>query len=219
MTHIQFGFTMPVDRLTKERQPTYVADLHRALNLVAGHFDSAWAIDHLQSDDQGGLLEGFTTLTYVAALHPQLKFGHTVLCQSFRNPALVAKMASTLHYLSGGRYILGIGAGWHEEEYRAYGYDFPSGAVRVEQTEEALRIIRALWTEEQANFEGKHYRVAEARCEPKPDPVPTVMVGAFRPKMLRLAAKYADRGSGFTRITRLGPRAGDSAPMVQIELV
>jgi alkanesulfonate monooxygenase SsuD/methylene tetrahydromethanopterin reductase-like flavin-dependent oxidoreductase (luciferase family) len=159
--------------------------------MAAGHFDSAWVVDHLQFGDVA-VLEGFTTLTYFAALHPQLKFGHAVLCQSFRSPALVAKMAATLQYLSSGRYILGIGAGWHEEEYRAYGYDFPSAAVRVEQTEEALKIIRAMWTQEQATFEGKHYRGAEARCEPKPNPVPPVMVGAFRPKMLRVAAKYAD---------------------------
>ncbi|HET7087520.1 MAG TPA: LLM class flavin-dependent oxidoreductase, partial [Anaerolineae bacterium] len=132
------------------------------------------------------------TLAYMAALHPQLKFGHTVLCQSFRNPALLAKMGATLQFLSGGRFILGLGAGWHEEEYRAYGYDFPPDRVRVAQLEETLQIIRAMWTEAKATFEGQYYRVVEARCEPKPDPIPAVMIGAFRPKMLRLAAKYAD---------------------------
>jgi alkanesulfonate monooxygenase SsuD/methylene tetrahydromethanopterin reductase-like flavin-dependent oxidoreductase (luciferase family) len=191
MAPVQFGFIIPAELRDKRLISTYVEDVNRALSLVTGHFDSAWVVDHLQFGDTA-VLEGFTSLTYFAALHPRLKVGHTVLCQSFRNPALVAKMASTLQYLSGGRYILGIGAGWHEEEYRAYGYDFPSPAVRVEQTEEALQIIRAMWTEEQAAFEGKHYRVAAARCEPTPDPVPPVMLGAFRPKMLRVAAKYAD---------------------------
>src|SRR5687768_2166115 len=191
MTHIQFGFIIPADQLDKKLRATYVEDLNRALTLVTGHFESAWIIDHLQSDG-ADMLEGFTTLTYMAALHPELKFGHTVLCQSFRNPALVAKMGATLQFLSGGRFILGIGAGWHEEEYRAYGYDFPPARVRVEQLEETLKIIKTLWTEGPATFEGKHYQIREAFCEPKPVPLPPVMVGAFRPKMLRLTAQYAD---------------------------
>jgi alkanesulfonate monooxygenase SsuD/methylene tetrahydromethanopterin reductase-like flavin-dependent oxidoreductase (luciferase family) len=161
------------------------------LGLVAGHFDSAWSIDQLQSGD-ADQLEGFTALTYMAALRPQLTFGHTVLCQSFRNPALLAQMGATLQFMSGGRFILGIGAGWNEEEYRAYCYDFPPARVRVDQLEEALQIIKVMWTEETATFEGRYYRVIEARCDPKPDPVPTIMLGAFKPKMLRLTAKYAD---------------------------
>jgi len=191
MSQIQFGFTMPADQLDKTQRATYVADLNRALTLISGHFDSAWFIDHLQAGDED-MLEGFTALSYMAALHPQLKFGHTVLCQSFRNPALLAKMGATLHFLSGGRFILGLGAGWHEEEYRAYGYDFPPASVRVEQLEETLHIIKALWTEPQATFQGKHYHVHAAYCEPKPDPLPVIMVGAFKPKMLRLTARYAD---------------------------
>jgi alkanesulfonate monooxygenase SsuD/methylene tetrahydromethanopterin reductase-like flavin-dependent oxidoreductase (luciferase family) len=191
MARIQFGFTMPVGPLDKARRPTFVEDVNRALNLVAGHFDSAWIIDHLQSGD-ADLLEGFTALTYMAALHPQLTFGHTVLCQSFRNPALLAKMGATLQFLSGGRFILGIGAGWNEEEYRAYGYDFPPAHARVAQLEEALQIIKALWVEEQATLEGRYYGIIDARCAPKPDPLPPIMVGAFKPKMLRLTAQYAD---------------------------
>jgi alkanesulfonate monooxygenase SsuD/methylene tetrahydromethanopterin reductase-like flavin-dependent oxidoreductase (luciferase family) len=115
-----------------------------------------------------------------------------VICQSFRNPALVAKMGATLQLLSGGRFLLGIGTGWFEEEYKAYGYDFPPARVRVEQLEEALQIIKALWTEKKVTFSGKHYRVFEAECEPKPVPLPPIMVGAFKPKMLRITSKYAD---------------------------
>jgi alkanesulfonate monooxygenase SsuD/methylene tetrahydromethanopterin reductase-like flavin-dependent oxidoreductase (luciferase family) len=191
MPRIHFGFCMPADQLDKQRRATYVEDLNRALELVTGHFDSAWIIDHLQfgTDD---MLEGFTALSYIAALHPQLTFGHSVLCQSFRNPALLAKMGATLHFLSGGRFILGIGAGGNAEEHHAYGYDFPPGGVRVEQLDETLQIIKALWTEETATFAGQYYHVIDAHCEPKPDPLPLVMVGAFKPKMLRLTAKYAD---------------------------
>lgn len=187
MTQIQFGFIMPADQLDRKQRRASPEDLQGALELVTGHFDSVWIIDHLDTD-----LEAFTALTYMAALHPKLKFGHTVLCQSFRNPALVAKMGATLQFLSGGRFILGIGAGWNAEEYRAYGYDFPPARVRVEQLEEALQIIKALWTEERVTFEGRYYRVREAVCGPKPISLPPVMVGAFRPKMLRLTARYAE---------------------------
>jgi alkanesulfonate monooxygenase SsuD/methylene tetrahydromethanopterin reductase-like flavin-dependent oxidoreductase (luciferase family) len=110
---------------------------------------------------------------------------------AFRNPALLAKMAATLQYLSAGRYILGLGAGWHEAEYRAYGFPFPSNAVRVAQVEETLRILQALWTEETVNFTGAHYQAQDARCEPRPAPPPPILLGAFRPRMLRLAARYA----------------------------
>jgi alkanesulfonate monooxygenase SsuD/methylene tetrahydromethanopterin reductase-like flavin-dependent oxidoreductase (luciferase family) len=191
MTSVRFGFTMPADQLDKTQRATFVQDLNLALTLISGHFDSAWFIDHLQFGD-ADVLEGFTALSYMAALHPQLKFGHTVLCQSFRNPALLAKMGATLQFLSGGRFLFGIGAGWHAEEYQAYGYEFPPAGVRVQQLEEALQIIKAMWTEQQATFTGTYYRVINAYCEPKPDPVPPIMVGAFKPKMLRLTARYAD---------------------------
>ncbi len=206
MTNIQFGFTLPADQLDKSRRGTYVTDLNRALNLISGYFASAWIIDHLQFDD-ADVLESFTTLAYMAALHPQLKFGHSVVCQSFRNPALLAKMGATLQFLTGGRFLLGIGTGWHAEEYRAYGYDFPSARVRVEQLEETLQIIKAMWTETKATFSGAHYHVTNAYCEPKPDPLPSIMIGAFRPKMFRLTAKYADEwnvsSTGIRRYRRL----------------
>ena len=190
MTRVQFGFCLPGE-LRHEWRARFLHDLNRALDRAAGAFDSAWMVDHLQFGD-AGVLEGFTALAYVAALHPRLEVGHAVLCQSFRNPALLAKMAATLQFVSDGRFTLGLGAGWHEEEYRAYGYEFPPARVRVEQLDEALQIIKALWTEDTVTFAGKHYRVVEARCEPRPAPIPAVMVGAFRPRMLRLTAKYAD---------------------------
>jgi alkanesulfonate monooxygenase SsuD/methylene tetrahydromethanopterin reductase-like flavin-dependent oxidoreductase (luciferase family) len=115
-----------------------------------------------------------------------------VLCQSFRNPALVAKMAATLQFLSGGRYILGMGAGWHAPEYRAYGYAFPPARTRVEELDEALQVIKALWTQERVTVAGRHYRVEDACCEPRPTPLPPIMVGGSKPKMLRVVAKHAD---------------------------
>ena len=191
MTKVEFGLMVPGDSLEKTGRNHYMADVNRLLNTVKGAYTSAWFIDHLQFQDSD-VLEGWTALTYHAAQHPELQWGHAVLCQSFRNPALVAKMAATLQFISGGRFILGIGAGWHTEEYLAYGYDFPAASTRVEELDEALQIIRALWTENDATFVGKHYQIRNAWCEPKPDPVPPIMVGAFKPKMLRVAAKHAD---------------------------
>ena len=188
MRKVQFGLIMPEDVLGTSGRRGYLEDVDRLLATVAGKYDSAWCIDHLQGD----VLEGWTTLTFLAARHPGLRWGHTVLAQSFRNPALVAKMGATLQFLSGGRFILGIGAGGQMAEHRAYGYAFPPGRERVTALDEALHIIKALWTQERATFAGCHYRVEGASCEPRPDPLPPVMVGAFRPRMLRLAARHAD---------------------------
>jgi alkanesulfonate monooxygenase SsuD/methylene tetrahydromethanopterin reductase-like flavin-dependent oxidoreductase (luciferase family) len=188
MGKVQFGLVVPEYPLDLSRRDLYVEDVSRLLAYVKGHYDSAWFIDHLD----GLVLEGWTALTYLSALHPELLWGHSVLCQSFRNPALLAKMAATLHYMSGGRFVLGIGAGWAEAEYLAYGYPFPPGSTRVEELDEVLRIIKAMWTQERPTFEGRYYSIKEARCEPKPDRMPTIMVGAFRPQMLRLTARHAD---------------------------
>jgi alkanesulfonate monooxygenase SsuD/methylene tetrahydromethanopterin reductase-like flavin-dependent oxidoreductase (luciferase family) len=190
MTQIQFGFILPQVPPDSAQRAAFVENVNRALELVSGHFESARIIDHLLSNE--GDIESFTTLAYFAALHPRLKFGHTVICQSFRNPALVAMMGAAFQFLSGGRFLLGIGSGWLEEEYKAFGYEFPPARVRVAQLEEALKIIKAMWTGQKVTFVGEYYRVQEAGCEPKPDPLPPVMVGAFKPKMLCITAKYAD---------------------------
>ncbi len=191
MARIQFGWSMPNGARDKAHRASYVADVRRGLDLVGEHFDSAWITDHLHSE-AADRTEAWTALTYLAACHPTLKFGHTVLCQSFRNPALLGKMAATLQFMSGGRFILGIGAGWKEDEYTAYGYDFPPAGTRVEELDETLQIIKALWHDERATFKGKHYRVENAWCEPKPDPLPPLMIGGSKPRMLRLIAHHAD---------------------------
>lgn len=188
---IQFGISLASGSRDKSKRGEYTANLQKALDLATGHFHSAWFVDHMQFDD-ADLMEGWTAVSYLAALNPQFMWGHAVICQSFRNPALLGKMAATLQFMSGGRFILGVGAGWKEDEYKAYGYDFPSPGVRVEQLDETLQIVKALWTQERATFVGKHYRVEEAWCEPKPDPMPTIMVGGSKPRMLRLVARHAD---------------------------
>jgi len=190
-TSIHLGFVIPAEHRDRKRRLTLVADLNHALDLVTGHFESAWRVDHLQFAEID-VLENFTALSYLSALHPRLKFGSAVVCQSFRSPALLAKMAATLQFMSGGRFILGLGAGWHEEEFTAYGYEFPPAEVRVAQLEEAIQIIKSMWRNETTTFRGRYYWTVEAGCEPRPDPIPPIMVGAFKPKMLRLAANHAD---------------------------
>jgi alkanesulfonate monooxygenase SsuD/methylene tetrahydromethanopterin reductase-like flavin-dependent oxidoreductase (luciferase family) len=169
----------------------YARSVQQQIQLVEAHVDSLWFVDHVQFADDP-FLEGWTALTYLAAEYPQFHVGHMVLCQSFRNPALLAKMAATLQYLSNGRFTLSIGAGWHEEEYRAYGYTYPPAGARVEQLEETLQIVRAMWTEEQTTFQGRHFSVTAAYCEPRPDPVPPILIGGSGARMLNLVARRAD---------------------------
>ncbi|HLI68523.1 MAG TPA: LLM class flavin-dependent oxidoreductase [Ktedonobacteraceae bacterium] len=191
MAPIQFGWALnasPVEGMTPSQ---FTQAVQQQIQRVEAYIDSLWFVDHVQFGDSP-LLEGWTALTYLAAQYPQFHIGHMVLCQSFRNPALLAKMAATLQYLSNGRFIFGIGAGWHEEEYRAYGYEFPSARTRVEQLEETLQIVKALWSERQVTYRGRYFSVNAAFCEPKPDPVPPILVGGKRTRMLQLTARYAD---------------------------
>lgn len=191
MAQIQLGLVIPNGPYRSLSREAFTTAVEKSLEMAAGHFDSVWLTDHLQFEDNP-LFEGWTALTYQAALHPQFKFGHAVLAQSFRNPALLAKMSATLQYLTSGRFILGIGAGWKEDEYTAYGYDFPTAGRRLGELEESLQIINALWREKQATVEGKYYRVVNAYCEPKPDPLPPIVIGGTKPRILRLIARYAD---------------------------
>jgi alkanesulfonate monooxygenase SsuD/methylene tetrahydromethanopterin reductase-like flavin-dependent oxidoreductase (luciferase family) len=190
MSQVQFGWMIPTGSQDLARAD-FVSKVKQGLDLIANRFDSAWLPDHLQFGDRP-FLEGWTALTYFAAQRPELKYGHIVLCQLFRNPALLAKMSASFQYLSQGNFILGIGAGWEENECRAYDIPFPPPGQRVEELEETLQIIKALWREDHVTFEGKYHRVTDAFCQPKPEPIPPIMVAAFQPRMMRLAARHAD---------------------------
>jgi alkanesulfonate monooxygenase SsuD/methylene tetrahydromethanopterin reductase-like flavin-dependent oxidoreductase (luciferase family) len=162
------------------------------LDLTAAPFDSLWFPDHVQYADNK-VAEGWTLLAYALARYPDKLCGHEVLCNSFRNPAHLAKMAATAQALSGGRFVLGIGAGWNEEEYLAYGWPFPSARVRIEQLAEAIQLIQALWTQSPATFQGKHYAIDGAHCAPQPNLIPPVMVGGSGEKyLLRVVAQHAN---------------------------
>jgi alkanesulfonate monooxygenase SsuD/methylene tetrahydromethanopterin reductase-like flavin-dependent oxidoreductase (luciferase family) len=134
-----------------------------------------------------------TTIAYFAARYPTLKFGSSVLCQSYRNPALMAKMVANLQWLTGGRFLFGLGAGWMEEEYLANNMEFPKPAVRIAQLEEVIQIINKLWHETPASFTGKYYQIKDAYLMPKPEPIPPLLIGGGGEQLtLRVVAKYAD---------------------------
>ncbi|HET9493891.1 MAG TPA: LLM class flavin-dependent oxidoreductase [Chloroflexia bacterium] len=164
----------------------------RYIREMQPHFDTVWVEDHFQWDKRP-VLEAVTTLSYLAGRHERVRFGHIVLGQSYRSPSLTAKMAANLQLMTGGRYIMGIGAGWKEDEYRAYGYEYPSAGERIDQLEETVQIMRAMWTESPATFHGKHYHIDNAECSPMPDPpIPLLIAGGGEKKTLRVVAKYAD---------------------------
>ncbi len=160
-------------------------------------FDSIWLVDHMWMRGLPDLdhLEAWTVMSALAAVTERIRIGTLVLCNSYRNPALLAKMASSLDQVSQGRFVLGLGAGWMEEEYHAYGYPFPPIRVRLEQLEEALQVIKRLFTEKRASFLGKYYTVTDAPNQPKPvqKPGPPILIGgAGERKLLRIVAEHAD---------------------------
>jgi F420-dependent oxidoreductase-like protein len=161
-------------------------------------YHSFWLVDHFWSPGMPDvdLLEAVTMMSALAARTERVRIGTLVLCNSFRNPALLAKSLTTIDHISNGRLEVGLGAGWMEQEYRAYGYEFPSVGTRLRQLEEGLQILKAMFTENRANFKGRYYTVTDAPNNPKPvqKPHPPIMIGGAGEKvMLRLVAKYADR--------------------------
>ncbi len=203
MRKLDFGWRIPdfgEDQVgdRRNRAVAFRDQIFNFMDVVHGHFDTTWAGDHFwpwvaEMDQSTETHEPWTILTYLMARYPQLKFGPTVLCQVNRSPALVAKMAAVLQLLSGGRLILGIGAGWKEDESPAYGYNFQRAKVRLDQLEESVQIIRKMWTEDSPCFHGQYYSIENAYCFPRPDPVPPLLIGGFGPKRtLKIVAKYAD---------------------------
>jgi probable F420-dependent oxidoreductase len=176
----------------------------RAIQAEGAGYDSVWVYDHLFHRFEGHATVGFhecwTTLSALAAVTERVELGTTVLCAGFRNPALLAKMATTLDTIASGRLILGIGAGWHEPEFDGFGFPFDH---RVSRFEEQLQIIRPLLRDGEVTFHGDYHDAEQCEVLPRGPrrDGPPILVGAFGPRMMRLTARHADQWT----IDWLGP--------------
>lgn len=202
-----FGYQNP-SFLWPDSDPHAIFERTRAAaqKAEAAGFVSFWLMDHLIQLPMVGaadepFLESWTTLAALAAVTNRIRLGTMVSSIAYRNPALLAKMVAGVDIISGGRAILGIGAGWFQTEYRQYGYEFPEQpAVRIRQLDEGIQLIKALWTQPRATFAGKYFQVHEAILEPKPvqKPHPPILVGGGGEQLtLKVAAKQANMVNWF----------------------
>jgi alkanesulfonate monooxygenase SsuD/methylene tetrahydromethanopterin reductase-like flavin-dependent oxidoreductase (luciferase family) len=198
MGRLKFGWHIHSFPTDGSSAADFVEQITAVLRELPDVFDSAWMDDHFWpwaswQAPETPYLECATTLAYLAGAFPNLKYGSSVFCQSYRHPGLLAKMVATLQTLTKGNMIFGIGAGWMEREYRAFHIDFPAPAVRLAQLEETLKIVKLLWTQTPATYAGKYYSITNAYCEPKPDPIPPILIGGGGEQLtLKLVAKHAD---------------------------
>jgi F420-dependent oxidoreductase-like protein len=161
-------------------------------------YDSLWVSDHLSRDIVKDRFECWTTLCTLIPLTERIRLGTMVLCNLYRHPGILAKMAATADVLSGGRLEFGIGACWSEGEFKEYGIAYPVAKIRLEMLREAVEIIKSLWTKETTSYRGKHYHIEEAYCSPKPlqKPHPPVLIGGSGEQItLRIVAKHADKSN------------------------
>ncbi len=198
MPDVTYGWRLPM--WPHDDTPAFVlqTQIEHHLRQLSGLCSTVWLSDHFVPGNgwRGAptdTLEAWSALCHFAAAFPAYRYGHIVLANSYRMPSLLAKMAATTQLLTNGRLILAIGAGWKEDEYLAYGYEYPSAKVRIGQLDEGLHIIRKMWTESPASFDGHYYKIKDAYCLPMPDPLPPIMIGGGGEKlMLRVVAKHAD---------------------------
>ena len=197
---LRFGLQIPNFTLGVPDDELFERVAGMAVAAEESGFDSVWVMDHFyQLPPLGGpdqpMLESYTLLGALGARTSRVRLGTLVTGVTYRNPALLAKIVTTLDVITSGRAILGIGAAWYDVEHEALGVDFPSVGERMERLEEALQICRAMFTEDRASFDGRHYRIREARNLPRPvqQGGPPIMVGGGGEKRtLRLVAQYAD---------------------------
>lgn len=165
---------------------------------AAGALTGFWLFDHfvpINGHVEGPCLDGWTLLGALAAATRRVRLGLMVGCNEYRYPAVLAKIATTVDQVSNGRLDMGLGAGWFEAEYNMYGIPFPLPAQRIRELDEACQILKLLWTQELADFDGKYYKLEAARHEPKPiqKPYPPIVIGGGGEKMtLRVVAKHAN---------------------------
>ncbi|MER7243291.1 LLM class F420-dependent oxidoreductase [Kribbella sp. NPDC000426] len=183
------GFTDPLAAFERIRELAVAAD--------ESGFETIWAPDHFVPFGPPGayVFEAWTTLSALARETSRIRIGQLVTGNGYRNPALLAKMASTLDVLAGGRFTFGIGAGWYEDEYLAFGYEFPSASERLKRLEESLQILQSMWSGEPTTFNGKYFRTSGVVNQPtgvQTPHVPVMIAGGGEKVTLKLVAKYGD---------------------------
>lgn len=161
-------------------------------------FDSVWVYDHFHTvplPTQEPTFEAWSLMAALAAVTERVRLGQMCTCNGYRHPAYLAKVAASIDAISGGRVEMGIGGGWYEHEYLAYGFPFPKASVRLGELDEAVQIMKLMWTQDEATFSGTHYQIAGAICRPRPvqeGSIPMWIAGGGEQLTLRTAAKYAD---------------------------
>jgi F420-dependent oxidoreductase-like protein len=161
-------------------------------------FDSVWVYDHFHNVPKPAheaVFECWTTIAAISQRTSRIRLGQMVGCNSYRNPGLLAKITSTVDVISGGRLDWGIGAGWYENEYKGYGYEFAKPSDRIGMLRETVEIVKSMWTQPETSYDGKFYKMSRAHCDPKPlqQPTPPVWIGGGGEQLtLRVVAEHAD---------------------------
>jgi F420-dependent oxidoreductase-like protein len=161
-------------------------------------YDSVWVYDHFHNVPRPAheaVFEAWTVMAAVSQRTSRVRLGQMVGCNSYRQPSVLAKITSTIDVISGGRLDWGIGAGWYENEYKGYGFEFPPPRERIGMLREAVQIVKSMWTEPETNFDGTYYQLSRAHCDPKPlqSPHPPIWIGGGGEQLtLRVVARFAD---------------------------
>ena len=193
------GWRMDLHGISPEKQWDTI--LKASKDIEDLNYESVWVYDHFHtvpSPTQDPTFECWSLMAALSQVTEKVRIGQMCTCNSYRNPAYLTKVASTIDSMSGGRLEFAIGAGWYDQEYKAYGYEYPSAGVRLKMLEEALQIYIAMNTEEKATFEGEFYSIKNAINQPKPlqKPYPPLWVcGGGEKVTLKLLAKYGDYGN------------------------
>ena len=193
------GWRMDLHEIIPEQQWDTIIEATERIEKL--NYASVWVYDHFHtvpSPTQDPTYECWSLMAALSQVTTNLRIGQMCTCNSYRNPAYLTKVASTIDSMSGGRLEFAIGAGWYDQEYKAYGYDYPSPGVRLKMLEEALQIYIAMTTQDKASFEGTYYKIKDAINQPKPlqKPYPPLWVcGGGEKVTLKLLAKYGDYGN------------------------
>ena len=193
------GWRMDLHDIKPEQQWDTIIEASARIEKL--NYASVWVYDHFHtvpSPTQDPTFECWSLMAALSQVTENVRIGQMCTCNSYRNPAYLTKVASTIDSMSGGRLEFAIGAGWYDQEYKAYGYDYPSAGVRLKMLEEALQIYIAMTTQDKASFEGNYYKIKDAINQPKPlqKPYPPLWVcGGGEKVTLKLLAKYGDYGN------------------------